>query len=70
VTKFQIGDTVEVYDKGRGLWLPATVVLAWKTSTLPAGLVGEVYDVDGVDGLGPFHGRWDESFVRAVGDIK
>jgi hypothetical protein len=64
MTRFQKGDTVEVYDQQRGLWLPATIVLAWKTSTFPEGLIGEVYDVEGEDDLGTFHGRWDQPFVR------
>lgn len=65
-TKYKAGDVVEVYDKDRKLWLRATVVLAWKTTTLPNGLIGEVYDVDGVDDLGSFSGRWDEPFIRRV----
>ena len=62
--KFKPGDLVYVQDVRNSIWLPAMVVLAWKQATLPEGLIGEVYDVEGRDEMGEFHGRWDERYIK------
>ena len=75
---FLKGAEVEVFDVKRGLWIPAVVVLPWRgmkftddprntptTSTPPRTEPDDVYDVEGTDDEGPFHGRWEARFVRA-----
>ena len=61
---FKPGDFVEVMDKRNGEWMPATVFARWSEVDIPSGIRRFVYDVDGYDDFGAFHGRFDDFHIR------
>jgi hypothetical protein len=68
--KFETGDQVEILDSIRGVWIPAHIVRRWSCVRVEPHFRVEdgegffEYDCDGMDDVGPFHGRFTESYVR------
>ena len=62
--RFSPGESVEVHDKQTDLWTPAIVRLSWAEVNTGTGARSFSYDVEGMDEMGPFSGRFDETYIR------